>query len=85
MALCSLETISVSAGEAEMANSWGGTRTEQPCGACGSANMMRIDMTFEGSPVSVRVCADCDTRTWTRKGEPVRVERVTPSMRRIRK
>jgi len=54
---------------------------DQPCTACGSPSVMTIRMAFEGSPVTVQVCADCDQRTWNRDGRPVDVDRLLPAMR----
>jgi hypothetical protein len=54
---------------------------ERPCAACGSASVMTIRMAFEGSPITVQVCADCDERSWQREGEPVDLDRLLPAMR----
>jgi hypothetical protein len=54
---------------------------DQPCAACGSKNMMIIRMAFEGSPVTVQICTECDQRTWNREGEPVALHRLLPAMR----
>ena len=54
---------------------------ERPCAACGSASVMTIRMAFEGSPISVQICPECDERTWHRDGEPVDLDRLLPAMR----
>jgi hypothetical protein len=54
---------------------------DQPCNACGSVNQMTVRMTFEGTPVTVQICADCDMRTWNKEGEPVELDRLLPAMR----
>src|SRR6266508_2289456 len=38
------------------------------CGACGSDNVLEIHVSEEGSPVWVRVCADCDEHVWSLDG-----------------
>jgi hypothetical protein len=40
-----------------------------------------IRMAFEGAPVAVRICADCDVRTWDRAGQPVDLDRLLLAMR----
>ena len=66
-----------------MANSWNGSRVEERrCTSCGSRNLMTIQMTFEGAPVLIRYCSDCETREWHRDGEHTEIERVMPAMRR---
>jgi hypothetical protein len=42
---------------------------------------MTIRMAFEGAPVAVRICVDCDVRTWDRAGQPVDLDRLLPEMR----
>ena len=70
-----------------MANTWNGPTDrkskveERRCSACGSTNVMGIQMTFAGSPVNVWYCGDCETREWHRDGEQVDVSRVVPVMR----
>jgi hypothetical protein len=54
---------------------------DQPCNACGSVNVMTVRMAFEGTPVTVQICADCDMRIWNKEGEPVHLDRLLPAMR----
>ena len=54
---------------------------ERPCAACGSASVMTIRMAFEGSPITVQVCTECDERSWNRDGEAVDLDRLLPAMR----
>jgi hypothetical protein len=54
---------------------------ERPCAACGSVSVMTIRMAFEGSPITVKVCTECDERSWHRDGEPVDLDRLLPAMR----
>jgi len=56
-------------------------KADRPCAACGSTSVMTIRMAFEGSPVTVQVCGDCDQRTWNREGRPVDIDRLLPAMR----
>ena len=41
------------------------------CRSCGSTNMVTVGVLFEEAPISVQVCSDCESRTWTRDGAPV--------------
>jgi hypothetical protein len=54
---------------------------DRPCAACGSASVMTIRMAFEGSPITVQICTECDERSWNRDGEPVDLDRLLPAMR----
>ena len=54
---------------------------EKPCVLCGSPNVMTIRMAFEGSPVTVQVCSDCDAKIWNRGGEHVEVDGLFESMK----
>jgi hypothetical protein len=54
---------------------------ERPCTACGSTNVMTIRMAFEGSWITVQICADCDERSWNRDGAQVDLDRLLPAMR----
>jgi hypothetical protein len=52
------------------------------CGTCGSSNVMTVGMLFEQDPVTVQVCSDCESRTWTRSGRPVDVGELVQAFRR---
>jgi hypothetical protein len=54
---------------------------EEPCPACGSSEVLKITMQLEGAPVSVRYCAVCDTREWSRAGAAVDLDYLLPAMR----
>jgi len=55
--------------------------SDKPCASCGSANVMTIRMSFEGSPVTVLLCTDCESHVWNRDGEPIDLDRLLPAMR----
>ena len=41
-------------------------RNEQsPCRKCGSADVIRIHMSHEDSPIWVAMCASCEERIWS--------------------
>ena len=54
---------------------------EEPCPACGSGDVMRIEMSVEDDPISVRYCAKCETREWSRAGAAVDLDYLLPAMR----
>jgi hypothetical protein len=39
-------------------------------------------MLFEEEPVTVELCSDCESRTWTRAGSAVNVEELLHTFRR---
>lgn len=63
-----------------MAISWNGTRVLEPtCGSCGSPNVMTIQLVYDDTPVSIRVCSECEQREWIRDGEPVGIDDIVPT------
>jgi hypothetical protein len=57
-------------------------QADDRCTACGFPTVMTISMSFEGTSVSVRVCLQCDERTWNRDGEQIRLDNLFDAMRR---
>ncbi|MFN2544085.1 MAG: hypothetical protein ABR600_05885 [Actinomycetota bacterium] len=54
---------------------------EDPCPMCESTDVMRITISLDGEPVSVRYCAKCETREWSRAGATVDLDYLLPAMR----
>jgi hypothetical protein len=44
-----------------------------PCHACHSSNVLTISVAARDSPIWVRVCSDCDERTWSLDTEVIDV------------
>ena len=55
--------------------------THDPCTECGLANVMTVSMSIEGTAVVVRLCLDCDERTWDKDGEHVALDSLFSTMR----
>ena len=54
---------------------------DEPCPACGSGDVMTIEMRVGDDPLSVRYCAKCETREWSRAGASVDLDYLLPAMR----
>jgi DNA polymerase III alpha subunit (gram-positive type) len=55
--------------------------TDNPCTECGFSNVMTVSMSIQGTDVVVRLCLDCDERTWNRDGKHVSLESLFGTMR----
>jgi hypothetical protein len=56
-------------------------RTGGQCGSCGSKNVMTVGMLIEDGPISVRMCSDCESRTWIRDGTPLDLDQLLHAFR----
>ena len=52
-----------------------------PCPECGFPNVMTVSMSIQGTAVMVRLCLDCDERTWDKDGEHVPLDSLFSAMR----
>ena len=52
------------------------------CPACGSDELLRIDLAVEEQPVAFTACPRCERRWWERDGSPLSLEVVLRSVGR---